>query len=422
MLQGFINFILGKKNEKLELSNDKNLYEREEFENIINNAKYGEESFDDDSINSDDKIAQDEEIKIVDTKIETDKKCPCCDGVMAFDPETGGLVCPYCGYKAEIERESNKENGERAEELDFDEAENVENCVWGAEKKTVVCRSCGAETIYDDLEISGVCPYCGSNQVMEAKEIDTIAPGGVCVFRITEKEAIDNFKIWIKRRIFCPGKAKKNAKPGKIKGIYLPYWTFDTDTKSQYTGKYGIDKSYTDDEGNKSTKTDWYRTAGYYEEFINDELVIATNRHDESILKGVEPFDTEDNVLYKPEYVAGFGAERYSVGLKEAFNKAKEYIKHHLVNKIQSKIKNDNNADKASVTEIETVFSNVKYKYLLLPIWISSFKYNDKIYQFMINGQTGKVSGKTPISFIRVAIAVILASIAIGLILYLYKS
>lgn len=414
MFQSLINYILGRSTNKT-IKEDNNLYEQEEFQNKIDNAKYGEESFDYDSGENSQEDLQDKEMNFAETKSETDKKCPCCDGIMNFDPDSGGLICSYCGYKSEIKQD------EKAEELDFNKAEHMENCNWGVETKTVVCKSCGAETVYDDLEISGVCPYCGSNQVMEAKGINTMAPGGVCIFEVTEKEALSNFKSWIKKRIFCPRKAKQNAKPGGIKGIYLPYWTFDTNTQSRYMGKYGIDRYYKDDEGNRQVETEWYRTSGYYEEFINDELVIATTRHDKSLLKGLEPFNTEKNVAYNPKYVAGFGAERYSVGLKEAFNKAKEFIKNHLTNKISQKIKRDNNADRSQIIDVDTIFSNVTYKYLLLPVWISSFKYNNKVYQFMINGQTGKVSGKTPISPIRVAIAVILAAIVIGLIIYFYK-
>ena len=163
------------------------LYEDERFENIIYNAKHGEESFDKDLGDDINKKSQDEEINIVETKKETDKKCPQCDGILDFDPESGGLICPYCGYKEEIEQDE-----KRAEELDFNKAECIENCNWGVEIKTVICKSCGAETVYDNLEISGVCPYCGSNQVMEAKDVNTIAPGGVCIFKVTEKEALSN--------------------------------------------------------------------------------------------------------------------------------------------------------------------------------------------------------------------------------------
>ncbi len=135
------------------------------------------------------------------------------------------------------------------------------------------------------------------------------------------------------------------------------------------------------------------------------------------MLKGLEPFETAKNVPYKPEYVAGFAAERYSVGLKSAWEKAKASISGKLKSKISSKIISDNHADRASDVKVSTTFSKITYKYLMLPIWCSSFKYNNKVYQFMVNGQTGKVYGKTPISVWKVILVIVIAIIVISLIL-----
>ena len=168
------------------------------------------------------------------------EKCPQCGGVMDFDPATGGLKCPYCDYTQEIKRE--EEQPESAEELDFSQAENTQNCNWGAEKKTVLCKACGAESVYDALEIASVCPFCGSNQVMEAADQNTMAPGGVIPFQISDEQASDLFKSWIKGKFFCPKLAKESAKAKNFKGVYLPYWTFDAKTVSDYRADYGKDR------------------------------------------------------------------------------------------------------------------------------------------------------------------------------------
>lgn len=360
----------------------------------------------------------DEYIKHVDTKDETDRKCPNCEGTMDYNPETKGLKCPYCGYEEEIK--INDSNLDKAQELDFSLAEQKGNCDWGAGKKVVICESCGAESVYDELQISNECPYCGSNQVMEEKGKETLAPGGVVPFVITAKEAAVRFKGWIKRRLFCPRKAKQSAKPKAFKGLYLPYWTFDTHTESDYTAQYGKHRLVKDDDGKDEIVTDWYRTSGTYTENIDDQLVIGTNRHDESMLRKIEPFNTADNKTYKPEYVAGFIAERYSIGLKDAWEKAKGFISSRLRSNIRSKILRNHNADEVRNLNIRTSYSRVTYKYLLLPVWISSFRYNDKIYQFVVNGQTGEVAGKSPISPLRVAIAIIIGIVVIGLVYYFY--
>lgn len=347
-----------------------------------------------------------------DTLEETDKKCPSCGGVMDFDPATGGLSCPYCGHTEEIQT---REGDESAEELALEDADKVENCDWGVAKKTVICKACGAESVYDALEISAVCPFCGSNQVMEASDQNTMAPGGVVPFQISDKQASDLFKNWIRHKWFCPKLAKESAKAKNFKGIYLPFWTFDALTKSQYRGEFGRDKVKKKADGKTQVETTWYSVRGNHEEFFDDELICATTNHNQSMLRGLEPYNTADNKSYRPEYVAGFAAERYAIGIKEAWQMAKTSIKFKLQRSIEKRIIKENNADRVRNLQIDAAFSKLTYKYLLLPVWISSYKYKEKVYQFMVNGQTGKVSGKTPISIPKVIITVV----AIALILIL---
>lgn len=353
---------------------------------------------------------------IVDTKEETDRHCPDCGGVMDFDPATGGLSCPYCGHTEAIPVK--EEAPTKAEELDFYEAEKTANCDWGVAKKTVICKACAAESIYDALQTSAVCPFCGSNQVMEASTEDTIAPGGVVPFAISDTQASDSFKAWIKKKWFCPRDAKNNAKPKSFQGIYLPYWTFDTDTFSNYTAQYGIDHITRDSEGNSHTEIHWHHTSGSHHEFIDDQIVLASKNHNQSILDGLEPFDTENNKAYKPEYVAGFASERYSIGLKDAWEIAKNKISNKLHSNITKEIRMRHSADHVKDLRIQSTYNDITYKYLMLPVWTAHFKYKDKVYQFMVNGQTGKVSGKIPLSIPRIIFAVVCGIAALGLAYY----
>ena len=350
------------------------------------------------------RMYEEEEVVIEKTKEATDRKCPQCDGTMTFDPKTGALKCPFCDYVEEIPQEEDVPT--EAEELDFFQAEETGNCNWGVETKTVICKMCAGESVYDALQIAGVCPYCGSNQVLEEKGKNTLAPGGVCTFKVDKKTAAENFNKWLGKRFFCPKIVKETAKAEKFQGLYLPYWTFDTDTVTKYTARYGKDRTRRKSDGSSEIVTDWYRTAGEYRQFIDDELINASTQHDRSLMAGLEPFNTADNVAYKPEYIAGFASERYSIGLKEGWEKAKSSIYNKLRSNIRSKIKRENRADRVDSLKTNTVYNNITYKYLLLPIWISSFRYGDKTYQFMVNGQTGKVSGRTPIDKAKVALVI----------------
>ncbi len=349
-----------------------------------------------------------EETSIALTLDKTDKKCPACDATMVFDPKTNCLYCPYCETTVSIEDES---VADLCEELSFDEALVRGSCDWGVAKKVVICKNCAAETLYDALETAGVCQYCGSNQIMEAADDNTLAPGGICPFSVDSKRAEDNFRLWIKRRLFCPSRIKKDAGRVILNGIYLPYWTFDAMTESRYSARYGIVHTRTVGSGkNRRTETyvRWYHTNGHYSEFFNDFLIKGTTRHNAGLLSKIEPFDTESSIVYKPEYLSGFAAERYSVGLEDAWAGARSGISTMLQSSISSEIRRRHRADRVADLTVHTRYRDISYKYLMLPVWMSHFTYRNKAYYFMVNGQTGRVGGRAPISPWRVFFAVLL--------------
>ena len=339
------------------------------------------------------------------TEKETDKKCPNCGATVFFDPATGGMHCDYCGYTCELPKADAEHE---ICEMDFEAALHTESFNWGEQKKEVQCKQCGAVTVYDALETAAVCPFCGSTSVMPAANENTIAPGAVCPFAITKDQAGERFTRWIKGKLFTPRKAKKNARPEAFQGVYLPYWTYDAQTTSNFTGRAGYDRTVKDRDGNKKTVTEWRHVSGVYQEFFDDVTVMASKRQKDSGVRACEPFDFSKLVPYSPQVVAGFIAERYSVGLKEGWESAQKTIQSNLRSDIQSYIRRHWNADRADSVHFSTLYSNITYKYLLVPTWISSFKYKDKVYQFAVNGQTGKVGGKAPVSAWRVIIAILL--------------
>ena len=356
-----------------------------------------------------------EEIKQESINKEADKDCPQCGGTMQFDPINGGLFCPYCEYHEIIE------NIGTAMEQDLNGAVNLQGFDWGIEKKHVICRSCGAESVYDVLETSSVCPFCGANQVMETSAPNSIPPNGIIPFQISQEQARQSFKKWLKKKWFTPRAAKKQASPSAFKGIYLPYWTFDSITDSNFSAQYGIDHVYRDRDGHTHTQTNWYPTSGSFQKFFNDELVIASKRHQKDILKRVEPFDTDSSRPFRPEYLSGFISERYSVGLQEGWSTAQNQMTHKLEDEITAQIKRDYHANHVRGLSFQTAYSNMTYKYVLLPLWQSAFTYKQKLYQFMVNGQNGKTGGKAPISLLRIIFAILIALIIIASIVFLAK-
>ena len=351
------------------------------------------------------------------TEIETDKKCPNCGATVIYDPGLRMMHCKFCGYKCELPQ-ADAEN--TVSEIDFESAVNTESYEWGAEKKQVECKNCGAVSIYDVLETAAVCPFCGSTQVMQTNTEKTIAPGGVCPFTVTKETAGEKFTKWLKGKWFTPRKAKLSANPEAFKGVYLPYWTYDAQTTSNFTARAGYDHKVRKKDGSYETQTTWRNVYGVHQEFIDDETVMASKRQENSGVKQCEPFKLSQLIPYNPKALAGFTAERYSIGLKEGWEIAQSSIRSKLKSHIESYVKHHWSCDRVSSVRFSTLYNHITYKYILVPVWISSFQYKEKTYQFAVNGQTGKVGGKAPVSALRVILAVLIGiGIIAGLIAWL---
>ena len=333
---------------------------------------------------------------------ETDKKCPNCGATVVFNPATGGMHCDYCGYSYELPKADTENN---ICEIDLETAIHTESFNWGEQKKSVECKQCGAVSIYDVLETAAVCPFCGSTNVMPAATNETITPNAVCPFSVTKAQASEYFTKWLRKKWFAPRKARKKAEPDAFQGVYLPYWTFDTQTTSNFAGRAGHDK-IKDEDGN-GLITKWEKVDGVYQEFFDDVTVLGSKRQVNSGVKECEPFDFSKMVPYTPQALAGFIAERYSVGLQEGWESAKKHIQFRIKTNMDSYICKHWHADRADV-KFSTIYNNTTYKYLLVPTWISSFKYKNKVYQFAVNGQTGKVGGQSPVSVWKVLLAVVI--------------
>lgn len=347
--------------------------------------------------------------------------CPACGGNMVFSPESQTLVCPYCNNKIEI----NTDN-EDIQEYDFSTAEDDKNNDWGSVKRVIHCEKCGAETIMDENATAQFCAFCGSSHIVKNEELPGIAPESLVPFKISKKKAEEFFGKWIKKRFFAPKKLKSMYQNGKITGIYIPFWTYDADTNSYYTAEAGTyyyvtETEWVEENGQKKMvskqvrKTRWEYVSGSYSHYFDDVLINASKQRDFNLIESIEPFNLKELVRYEPQFLSGFLAERYSIGLKDGWKMAKSLINNSIYSGVVHKI----NADETRNVNIKTAFNDIKYKHLLLPIWVSAYTYNNKVYRYMINGQTGKVHGKYPVSPWKVLLTVLLAVGLIALFIWL---
>lgn len=349
--------------------------------------------------------------------------CPTCGANMVFNPESQGLSCPYCNNKVDIKAQSDD-----IKEYDLLTAkDNVQN--WGKEKRVFHCESCGAETIIDENIVAQFCAFCGSSHIVKNDDSPGILPESLVPFKISKKSAEELFKNWIKKRFFAPNKLKNMYQKGKISGVYIPYWTYDADTVSFYTAEagtyyYETVTEWVEENGKKRMvtrqvrKTRWHFTSGDYSCYFDDVLINASKNMDDKLIEKIEPFNLKELVHYEPQFLSGFLAEKYSIGLKEGWQRAKLIINNGIYSGVVHKI----HADEVRNVNIKTSFNMIKYKHLLLPVWISAYTYNKKIYRYLINGQTGEVQGKYPISPWKVLLTVLLAGCLIALIIWLANS
>ena len=350
----------------------------------------------------------------------TDKKCPNCGATVTYDPNTLSMTCEYCGYHKELPK---PEAGKEIEEIDFASAKIRQNQNWGTKKKSIVCKMCGAETLYDEAETASVCPYCGSTSVMPVDDDENVmAPGGVVPFEVDREKAAKLFRTWLSKKFFAK-KDAKNCEANDFNGIYLPYWTYDSDTTSSYNAQLGFDYKVqqrgSDGKMHTVTKTRWRNYTGIYEEFIDDQVVYASKKTTNPYIESVSQFDFSKLREYSPEFIAGFAAERYTLGLDDGWNKAKVFIKQTLTSHLSSKLRNQYKADKVGTINLSTSYDNVTFKYILAPVWIASFRYGNDVYNFVVNGQTGKIAGKYPISKLKVFLTILAIVAVIALLIFL---
>jgi len=343
------------------------------------------------------------------------KKFPCmkCGAKLDFDPSSRALKCPFCGNLEKIEP-SNKAVAERDLE-EYLSRETGKSVVQGRAFETK-CGTCGAVVLLEDKVAADHCPYCAAfleNKPQAAEAM--IAPECILPFAITNDKAMEAFQKWMASLWFLPSGFRQLAKVDKMNGLYLPFWTFDSMTYTYYSGSrgdnytetewYTDNESYTDSDGTQRTrpvqktrqvtKTRWTRVTGEVRHFFDDIPVCASTSLPEHYTAALTAKELGDLEPFRPEFLSGFLTERYTLGPKEGFAKAKVVMDAH----IRTLCNRDIGGDQQRLERVETQHVGVTFKHLLLPVYLASYRFRDKPYRVMVNGQTGHVLGDRPYSF-----------------------
>ena len=357
--------------------------------------------------------------------------CPSCGSQMDFDAAKGFLACAYCGHTMDVPTTADDIREYDLEKALRDAVAKPSETGYGGQKRSIKCKSCGGVNTVDANVVSTECPFCGSNQIVPQDQVaQVIKPESLLPFQVDQAKAIALFRTWLGSGFFRPNPVKKIAQEAqaKIQGIYLPFWTFDAFTSSWWQAEaghyyYTTEMVWVTDQKGQRVQQNrqvqhirWEPASGFLPLFLDDVLVPAGGQVDKAMIQNLYPFDTKALVPYKPEYLAGWGAEAYSVDLKQAWTSGQAIMKSQIEQACAARVPGDTHRN----LRVNTAFSKMTYKHVLFPVWIASYRYSDKVYHFLVNGQTGEVQGQAPISWIKVMLVifiVIVVMVAIFLLL-----
>lgn len=355
------------------------------------------------------------------TRALTEKRFPCgqCGAELNYAVGTRSLECSYCGHLNEIEN-----SAERLRELDFHaalrELQNSDRIE--PTSKIIACPNCAAQFALDAHIHAGECPFCATSVVTQTADSTTLKPKGLLPFAVTSDQAREAYKSWLKKRWFAPNALKKYARSdAKLNGVYIPYWTYDSDTATSYRGQRGevyyVTQRYTTTvKGRRVTRTRrvpkirWYPASGRTSRHFDDVLVGATKTLPRKITDWLAPWDLENLLPYTEDYLAGFSSEVYQVDLDEGFNIAQQTMDKVIRTDVQRSI----GGDQQRITSLKTRHSDTTFKHVLLPLWTAGFQFRGKTYRFVVNGRTGKVRGERPYSVIKITMAAIAGLALLG--------
>jgi len=355
--------------------------------------------------------------------------CSSCGADLLFEPKDGMLTCPYCGHKEAI-----PESDGQVEEQSYEEHLSIrpeQMTALASNALEVKCQSCGATSIFMPPEVAGRCEFCGVQIVAQPKSADPIlTPGGLLPFSVTQQQASDELKQWLSTRWFAPSGLKQFAQPEAIHGIYLPFWTYDACTRTDYTGQRGEHYYETetyyerDAQGNQVEhtrevqRTRWYPASGTVLGAFDDILIPATQSLSTDHLEALEPWDLVQLKPYDPAFLSGFKAQRYQIDLAEGFDLAKET----MVPTIESDVRLDIGGDEQTIDSLDTNYYNVTFKHLLLPVYAGAYQFNGKVFQIVVNGRTCEIQGDRPYSVWKIALLVVAVLVLILLFVLVFSN
>jgi DNA-directed RNA polymerase subunit RPC12/RpoP len=335
--------------------------------------------------------------------------CPKCGAGLLYDPRARGLRCPFCGEARAVDGsgpvpEKDLEDALRAAAAAAAAAGGAP-AARGARR--VRCDACAAEVEVPPGEKSGRCPYCGSARVHEESGREgRIPPESVVPFAVDRAAAEERFRAWVRSLWFRPNALRSRHALDEMRGVLVPFWTFDARAASDWTAQAGHFYVVPVPQGKgvrMETRIRWEPAAGSRADLHDDLLVCASGGLDAALVRKIEPFDLAALVPFRAEYLAGWAAESYAVDVRDAWGIAERRILAEQEARCAGDVPGDTHAD----LRVATRLSGRRYRHALLPVWVAAYRFRGKPWRFLVNGQTGEVQGEAPLSWVKMGLLVL---------------
>lgn len=374
--------------------------------------------------------------------------CENCGAGLEFSPGQQTLICPYCGHQQHIGTGPARapgrqpEHGPWGDRAILNDPSTGRALQWdGGHKsdlreiplerglrldagsdltetvRTLSCPNCGAKVEITGDQHASACPFCATAVVTDTGTTRQLKPQGVLPFIVTETQAKSALEDWLHGLWFAPSGLTAYARRGKrMSGVYSPFWTFDANTRSDYSGARGdwyFETVYVTQmvDGRQQRvaqqvrRTRWTPVSGQVSRNFDDVLVLAASSLPRRITDALAPWDLSHLMPYQPEYLAGFLAEGYTVPLASGHDIARQEMAGVIAMDVRRAI----GGNEQQITGIRTRHGDETFKHILLPVWTAAYRYNGESYRFVVNGQSGRVQGERPWSAWKIAFAVLLA-------------
>jgi len=346
--------------------------------------------------------------------------CPSCGGEAIWNPAKQKLECPFCGTESPAKLDA----GGALVEHDLvaalrgigDDARG-----WQAEKRLVKCQSCNAISVLDPKRQAQNCEFCGAAQLVPYEETKAaFRPESVLPFKLSESAARDAIRAWYGKLWLAPSALKRRAMTDTVRGVYLPYWTFDARVDAEWTAEAGhyyyTTESYSEGGQTRTREVQhvrWEPAAGRVQHFFDDDLVCASVGVHPELLRGIEPFPTQELRAYDAGYVAGWVVERYQIDLVAAAQGARDAMDA----KVQAMCAQQIPGDTFRNLVVRSDYSGQTFKHILAPVWLLTYTYGARAFQCALNGVTGVVRGEYPKSPWKIALLVLAIFIVVLIVL-----